>query len=79
MQFIDAKQLEAKVTYSRRQILNLEKAGRFPKRIALSSRRVVWDEAEVEAWMDRQRANALPAKPMAVQEVVQPSTMSAQS
>ncbi|WP_449366465.1 helix-turn-helix transcriptional regulator [Xanthomonas axonopodis] len=35
-----------------RTIYNFEKQGRFPLRIALSSRKVVWDLAEVEAWID---------------------------
>lgn len=35
-----------------RTIYNFEKQGRFPPRIAISSRKVVWDLAEVEAWID---------------------------
>lgn len=35
-----------------RTIYNFEKQGKFPQRIALSSRKVVWDLTEVEAWID---------------------------
>ncbi|WP_425522098.1 helix-turn-helix transcriptional regulator [Xanthomonas citri] len=35
-----------------RTIYNFEKQGKFPRRIALSSRKVVWDLGEVEEWID---------------------------
>jgi len=34
-------------------IYEMEQRGEFPKRIALTSRCVVWDLAEVEAWVER--------------------------
>ncbi|KWX27591.1 DNA-binding protein [Pseudomonas aeruginosa] len=40
------------IPLSERTIYNFEKQGKFPRRIALSSRKVVWDLAEVEAWID---------------------------
>ena len=46
------------VLISKKQLLamiplyNFEKQGKFPRRIALSSRKVVWNLAEVEAWID---------------------------
>ena len=35
-----------------RTIYNFEKQGKLPRRIALSSRKVVWDLGEVEEWID---------------------------
>lgn len=35
-----------------RTIYNFESKGRFPRRIAISRRKVVWDLAEVEEWID---------------------------
>nr|WP_263449601.1 AlpA family phage regulatory protein [Klebsiella michiganensis] len=50
---ISKKQLLAMIPVSERTIYNFEKQGKFPRRIALSSRKVVWDLAEVEAWIDK--------------------------
>ncbi|MFU4468320.1 helix-turn-helix transcriptional regulator [Pseudomonas aeruginosa] len=49
---ISKKQLLSMIPLSERTIYNFEKQGKFPRRIALSSRKVVWDLAEVEAWID---------------------------
>ncbi|HCF0706548.1 TPA: AlpA family phage regulatory protein [Pseudomonas aeruginosa] len=49
---ISKKQLLSIIPLSERTIYNFEKQGKFPRRIALSSRKVVWDLAEVEAWID---------------------------
>lgn len=49
---ITKKQLLSIIPLSERTIYNFEKQGKFPRRIALSSRKVVWDLAEVEAWID---------------------------
>ncbi|MGV7173339.1 helix-turn-helix transcriptional regulator [Xanthomonas axonopodis] len=49
---ISKKQLLEMIPLCERTIYNFEKQGRFPLRIALSSRKVVWDLAEVEAWID---------------------------
>ncbi|KZQ49921.1 helix-turn-helix transcriptional regulator [Klebsiella aerogenes] len=49
---IDRKRLLAMIPFSERTIFDLEKKGAFPRRIALSSRKVAWDLAEVEAWID---------------------------
>lgn len=40
------------IPLSERTIYNFEKQGKFSRRIALSSRKVVWDLAEVEARID---------------------------
>ena len=49
---ISKKQLLEIIPLCERTIYNFEKQGKFPQRIALSSRKVVWDLAEVEAWID---------------------------
>ncbi|MFG1474155.1 helix-turn-helix transcriptional regulator [Xanthobacter agilis] len=36
-------------------IYEMEQRGEFPKRFFLTSRCVVWDLAEVEAWLDERR------------------------
>lgn len=45
---ISKKQLLEMIPLCERTIYNFEKQGKFPQRIALSSRKVVWDLAEVE-------------------------------
>ena len=66
MKLIDRKALCAKVPLSDRWILKLESIGRFPKRIVLSPRRVAWDEAEIDAWIEsRRQANEKTAAPLA--------------
>lgn len=40
---------------SRTTIFNLEKAGNFPQHFMLTPRCAVWDEGEVEAWLDSRR------------------------
>lgn len=37
-------------------IYDMEQRGEFPQRFYLTSRCVVWDLAEVEAWLDARRA-----------------------
>ena len=55
-QYIDKKILRTMVPLSYRTIDAREKAGEFPKRFALSARKVVWDKADVVAWMSDQKA-----------------------
>lgn len=43
------------VPVSDRTIYNLEKRGDFPRRIVLTSRKVAWDLAEVENWIEERR------------------------
>lgn len=52
---ISKKQLLAIIPLCERTIYNFEKEGKFPRRIALSSRKVVWDLAEIEQWIDARR------------------------
>jgi len=39
------------VSYSKRHLLRLESAGRFPKRVRLSDRVVAWHEREVDQYL----------------------------
>jgi prophage regulatory protein len=43
---------------SRAQIDRLEKAGSFPKRLRISSRRVAWREDDIAEWADSRSAKA---------------------
>jgi len=41
-------------------IYEMEKRGEFPRRFALSPRCIVWDLAEVEAWLATRRTAPIP-------------------
>lgn len=60
---INRKQLMQKVPLSQRAILDMEKRGEFPRRFSISTRVVVWDVAEVDAWIARQQAAAVQPQP----------------
>ena len=49
---IDRRRLHEIVPLSERTVFDLEQRGEFPKRFTLSARRVAWDLAEVEQWME---------------------------
>lgn len=51
----------AKTGLSRTTVFNLEKAGDFPQHFMLTPRCAVWDEGEVETWLERRRQTALPS------------------
>lgn len=53
---INRKTLLAMIPLAERTIFNLEQRGEFPRRIALTSRNVAWDLAEVEAWIEARKA-----------------------
>lgn len=53
---INKKTLHSMVPLSPRTIDAMEKKGEFPKRFALTARSVVWDLADVEAWMESRKA-----------------------
>jgi len=56
---IRRKELRLIVPLADTTIYELEQRGEFPRRFNLTPRCVVWDLAEVEAWIaDRQRASA---------------------
>lgn len=44
-------------------IYEMEQRGEFPRRFALSPRCVVWDLAEVEAWLDARRSTPVSRAP----------------
>ena len=49
---IDRRRLHEIVPLSQRTVFDLEQRGEFPKRFVLTPRRVAWDLAEVEKWME---------------------------
>lgn len=53
-------------------IYEMEQRGEFPRRFALSARCVVWDLAEVEAWLELRRKT--PIKKSAFPDVTQRRT-----
>ncbi|WP_439144928.1 helix-turn-helix transcriptional regulator [Vogesella mureinivorans] len=55
---INRKTLLAMIPLSERTIYNLEQRGDFPRRIALTTRNVAWDLAEVEAWIEARKASS---------------------
>jgi len=55
---INRKTLLAMIPLSERTIYNLEQRGDFPRRIALTSRNVAWDLAEVEKWIESRKRSS---------------------
>jgi predicted DNA-binding transcriptional regulator AlpA len=53
--FIAIKELRTLVLYAKSSVRTLELKGRFPGRIQLSDKRVVWLEREVREWVEAQR------------------------
>ena len=49
------------ICYSRVHLDRLMRAKLFPQKINLSDARIVWDEAEIDAWL-KAKADARPAK-----------------
>ena len=60
------KQVLTKVPVSRQTIYNWEKAGLFPKRIAIGGR-AFWLLSEIDPWIDDQAAKRSIAKPEAAE------------
>ncbi|QDG73881.1 AlpA family phage regulatory protein [Janthinobacterium tructae] len=58
---INRKRLLAMIPLSDRTIFNLEQRGEFPRRIALTSRNVAWDLAEIEVWIETRRSSGAQA------------------
>lgn len=48
---INRATLHTMIPMSERTVYNMEKRGEFPRRIALTSRYVAWDLAEVQEWL----------------------------
>ena len=53
-------QLRQLVPLADTTIYEMEQRGDFPRRFALTSRCVVWDLAEVEAWLAARKATPVP-------------------
>ena len=53
---IDRNRLHEIVPLSQRTVFDLEQRGEFPKRFVLTARRVAWDLAEVEAWIEERQS-----------------------
>lgn len=58
---INRKKPLAMIPLSERTIFNMEQRGEFPHRIALTSRNVAWDLAEVEEWIEARRSSGVQA------------------
>lgn len=56
---IRRQQLREMVPLADSTIYEMEQRGEFPRRFALSPRCVVWDLAEVEAWMASRRSKPI--------------------
>ncbi|MGO4398006.1 helix-turn-helix transcriptional regulator [Achromobacter sp. PAB15] len=56
---INRKKLHAMIPLAERTIYNMEQRGEFPRRIALTSRNVAWDLAEVEAWIESRKSASI--------------------
>lgn len=52
-------QLREMVPMADSTIYEMEQRGEFPRRFALSPRCIVWDLAEVEAWLESRRASPI--------------------
>ena len=73
---INRKKLLAMIPLSERTIFNMEQRGEFPRRIALTSRNVAWDLAEVEEWIEARKASGTQAmRPGAPQVSMKPGAM----
>lgn len=55
MQFILHNELTNMIRLSQSQILRLEKKGKFPNRIRLGHRTVVWDKDEINSWIEERK------------------------
>lgn len=56
--FIERREVERRTGFKRERIRQLEKLKRFPTRIALSARRNVWIESEIDSWLAARIAEA---------------------
>lgn len=58
---INRKKLLAMIPLAERTIFNMERRGEFPRRIALTSRNVAWDLAEIEDWIEARKSSGTQA------------------
>ncbi|MEO6677881.1 MAG: AlpA family phage regulatory protein [Pseudomonas sp.] len=59
---INRKKLHAMIPLAERTIYNMEQRGEFPRRIALTSRNVAWDLAEIEEWIEVRKSSGTQAQ-----------------
>jgi predicted DNA-binding transcriptional regulator AlpA len=64
LQFDELKEIKG-IPWTRQYLSKLEKRGKFPRRILLGDKAVVWDEAEIDAHLNAKRAarDAPPSAP----------------
>lgn len=60
---INKKTLLAMIPLCERTIYNLEQRGEFPRRMALTSRNVAWDLAEIEEWVEERKSSGPAPRP----------------
>ena len=60
---IRRRQLREIVPLADSTIYEMERHGLFPRRFALSARCIVWDLAEVEAWLEARRSKPVARAP----------------
>lgn len=58
---INRKKLLAMIPLAERTIYNMEQRGDFPRRIALTSRNVAWDLAEIEEGIEVRKSSGTQA------------------
>jgi prophage regulatory protein len=51
LRVISWRELSEVIPFTRQHVLRLEKAGKFPRRIRLGTRRVGWLYSEIESWI----------------------------
>jgi prophage regulatory protein len=61
LRMISKKELLKLIPYSDQHLLRLEKAGKFPRRIALGQNRVSWFVWQIEAWQRSRTTLPVPA------------------
>ena len=54
-------ELQRLVPLSRTTLWRLERAGKFPRRIAISKKRVAWRRTAIEAWLERRAVASIPS------------------
>ena len=52
MRILPITEVLTRTSLSRRTVYSMMSAGRFPKPIQLSARRVGWRESDIDAWLE---------------------------
>lgn len=60
LRFVRLPEVKARTGLSETRIVELERAGKFPKRIKISDRAVAWVESEIEEWLEKKLGAARP-------------------